>query len=154
MASLTVALQNSHRSCFLFTCFFVSFTSFNHLKKGGVIYIPCTFGIDCMWMLFIEKCKCIWTKFCSDCSDSVYVTFLSTTQSYGESATTPSTTAVCPCGWSRTTDVRCANRTGWYRGSASEGSGLVPASSPSTLAPLRLWRNGLINRASLLPLNV
>lgn len=65
---------------------------------------------------------------------------LSFSQWYGESATTPSTTAACPSGSSRTIDAHYANRTGWYRGSASEDWSFVPTFPPSTLALLHLGR--------------
>lgn len=41
-------------------------------------------------------------------------------QLFGGSATTPSTTAACPSGWSRTTVAPSANKTGWCRESANE----------------------------------
>jgi len=67
---------------------------------------------------------------------------LSFSQWYGESATTPSTTVACPSGSSRTIDAHYANRTGWYRGSASEDWSFVHTFPPSTLAlsPLRETR--------------
>lgn len=39
---------------------------------------------------------------------------------FGENATTPSITAACPCGWSKTTAAPFASRTGWSRESANE----------------------------------
>ena len=43
-----------------------------------------------------------------------------TVWSYGESATTPSTTAACLCGSSRTTDVLYANTNGSFNASANK----------------------------------
>lgn len=53
----------------------------------------------------------------------------------GASATTPSTTAACRCGSSRTTAARCASRTGWSRGSESERARPPPLQAPRPHSP-------------------
>lgn len=56
------------------------------------------------WVITLSWCR------------SVFIFF----QSCGESATTPSIIAACPCGWSRTIAVPSASRTGWFRESANK----------------------------------
>ncbi len=110
---------------------------------------------ECLFFFCGTKKDHLWnvSVFCFSGSETLLSLILSFSQWYGESATTPSTTAACPCGWSRTIDAHYANRTGWYRGLASEDSSFGPTFPPSTLALVCLGRPDWLSE-HLQPLNV
>lgn len=79
-----------------------------NLKLSVIVYTPLSSLCVLSWNWNYNMLVMCWLF-------SLYLSQLS-----GESATTPSITAACPCGWNKTTGVHYANKTGSCRGLASE----------------------------------